>query len=320
MSDQARPTVLIVDDDRMNRVALAELLQEACRILMAKDGLSALQILSRERVDLVLLDVSMPGMDGYEVLRQAKANPETADVTVIFITGHTEEAEEERGLKLGASDYVQKPFRPAVVHARVMLHLKLAQQRRELERLALQDSLTGIANRRHFDMRLEQALRHAARGGKGIGLALFDIDFFRQYNELHGHDAGDEILRQIGRLLPEAACYPGEVVARYGGEEFAVLLSEVEGFQDRLEQIRTGLLARRIPHGRSSVSNFVTLSGGAVRLTSGGVSSRRALLQWGEQLLLRAKQAGRNRLVVEETMARVPRPPETRPPEIGRAP
>ncbi len=122
-------------------------------------------------MSLVLLDISMPGMDGYEVLQQIKADERTADVGVIFITGQTDEADEERGLLLGATDYVSKPIRPAIVRARILAHLKLATQRRELERLSTQDGLTGIANRRHFDDAFERACRHAARRGEPISVA-----------------------------------------------------------------------------------------------------------------------------------------------------
>ena len=128
-----RPTVLIVDDDRINRAALAEALQDDCRLLLAKDGETALQRLKSDDVSLVLLDISMPGMDGYQVLKQIRTDPELGDLGVIFITGQSSEEDEERGLLLGAADYITKPVRPAIVRARVNIHLKLAAQRRELE-------------------------------------------------------------------------------------------------------------------------------------------------------------------------------------------
>src|ERR1700748_144726 len=149
MSGVARPTVLIVDDERINRTILAELLQEDCRIVLAKDGSSALERVRSEKVSLILLDASMPGMDGYEVLRRLKADPLTANIGVIFVTGQTDEEDEARGLRLGAADYVAKPISPLLVRARVLNHLKLAAQREELERHSRQDGLTGIANRRH---------------------------------------------------------------------------------------------------------------------------------------------------------------------------
>lgn len=309
MIEDARPTILIVDDDRVNRVALAVLFQEDCRLFMAKDGRSAMQILGREPVDLVLLDVSMPGLDGHEVLHQIKSQPETAGIAVIFITGLADEADEEKGLRLGASDYIQKPFRPAVVRARVMLHLKLAQQRRELEQLALQDSLTGIANRRYFDLILDQALRRTARGGDPLGMAIFDVDHFKQYNDLHGHDAGDEALRQIAQVLSGFARRGGDVAARYGGEEFVLLLPDAQGFDAIAERVRADIMARRIPHGRSPVSNYLTVSGGAVVVPTHSAPSRRAVVQSADRLLYRAKQEGRNRVFAEIFT----RPPARRP-------
>ncbi|WP_443972071.1 diguanylate cyclase domain-containing protein [Sphingobium sp. CR28] len=293
------PTVLVVDDDRVNRMVMAELLRDECRLILAKDGPSALQRMRDEDVSLVLLDVSMPGMDGYEVLAQIKADKRTSDVGVIFITGHTDEADEERGLLLGAADYVSKPIHPAIVRARIKVHLKLAMQRRQLERLSMQDGLTGIANRRRFDEALDLACRHAARAGEPIGLALFDVDHFKQYNDCYGHGAGDEALRQVAGVLASYVGRPYDVAARYGGEEFVLLLPAPANFELLLERLREEIISLKIPHARSEAATVLTISGGALvaRLVEPAVPA--ALLERADILLYSAKSAGRNRIMTE---------------------
>lgn len=299
MTVASRPTVLIVDDDKLNRAALAELLKDECRLLLAKDGVSALRILAQEDVSLVLLDVSMPGMDGYEVLRHIKATPETADTSVVFITAMSQETDEERGLLLGAADYVQKPIRPAIVLARIKVHLKLAMQRRELERLSLQDGLTGIANRRYFDDALERSLRRAARDAEPLGVAIFDVDHFKQYNDFYGHGAGDEALLRVARVVDGFARRPGDVAARYGGEEFVLLMPNVVDFGAVLTALRDEIVAAGIAHERSPTASVLTLSGGGVTGRPSDETTAPALLERADRLLYEAKRCGRNRMLVK---------------------
>lgn len=298
MTQEPQPTVLIVDDDRVNRTLLAQLLRGECRVILARDGASALARLQDEDVSLVLLDVSMPDMDGYEVLRQIRANPRTRDISVIFITSQNDEANEERGLSLGASDYVTKPFRPAIVLARVRVHLKLAQQRRELMRLSTQDGLTGLANRRHFDETLQLACRQVTRSGGTLGLAIFDVDHFKQYNDFYGHGAGDDTLRKVAGVLGEHARRPSDLAARYGGEEFVLLTQDPTQFDHLLERIRLAVAALDIPHEKSN-AGIVTISCGGV-LVGGSLSlSPAPILTHADRLLYRAKREGRNRIVSE---------------------
>jgi diguanylate cyclase (GGDEF)-like protein len=304
MTDETLPTVLIVDDDRVNRAALAELLREDARLVLAKDGPSALQRLAEEEdVSLILLDISMPGMDGYEVLSRVRADKRTADISVIFITGSTEAQDEERGLLLGAADYVSKPIRPAIVRARIRNHLKLAMQHRELERLSQQDGLTGIANRRHFDKALDRSCRHAHRTGETLGVAIFDVDHFKQYNDRYGHAAGDEALRQVARVLAGSARRPYDVVARYGGEEFVMIAPGAANLEALLDQMRRGVLELAIPHDASPSARVLTVSGGGVVAAGAAAGDPAALLAQADLLLYRSKQGGRNRVLVETLTA-----------------
>jgi diguanylate cyclase (GGDEF)-like protein len=299
---QNLPTVLIVDDDRVNRTALAELLQGECRVVLAKDGSSALQRITEESsVSLILLDVSMPGMDGYEVLRRLRANSQTADISVIFITGQTDEQDEERGLLLGAADYVPKPIRPAIVRVRIRNHLKLAMQRQELERLSERDGLTGIANRRHFDKAYDMICRRAVRVGESFGLAMIDIDHFKKYNDRYGHGAGDEALRKVAQILESFARRPYDVLARYGGEEFVLLMPGIADFEKMLEQMCQEVMKLDIGHEQSDTSSVMTISCGGIIVTKTSLAENpAALLQHADTLLYKAKREGRNRILMEK--------------------
>lgn len=292
------PTILIVDDETANRHLLADLLKDECRILMAKDGASALQRVREENISLVLLDASMPEMDGYEVLRRLKADEKTADLSVIFVTGQTDEEDEERGLLLGAVDYIAKPIRPLLVKARVRNHLKFARQRELLEQLSMQDGLTGIANRRCFDQALERAWLHSKRSGDTLALAMIDVDHFKAYNDQYGHAAGDEALKQVAFVLSSAMKRPYDLAARYGGEEFVLLLPGIDQVHAVLEQLRTAIMALDIAHSQSTAADVLTISCGAlVKSASDGVALAE-LLQRADAALYEAKHQGRNRVVI----------------------
>jgi diguanylate cyclase (GGDEF)-like protein len=219
---------------------------------------------------------------------------------VIFITGQTEEQDEERGLLLGAADYVPKPIRPAIVQARVRNHLKLALQRRELERLSQQDALTGIANRRHFDEALIWACRRTARTDEPLGLAMIDVDHFKEYNDHYGHGAGDDALRKVARTLAEAARRPYDLAARYGGEEFVLLMPGVTDFEDVLEQTRQDVAALAISHSMSATAGVLTISCGGIIAGAAHSKGPEILLRLADSVLYQSKRAGRNRVLVEK--------------------
>lgn len=300
MNNPWGPTVLIVDDDRICRTVLAELLKDDCRVLLAKDGASALRLAETEAdIHLILLDVSMPDMDGYTVLTRLRANERTRETAVIFITALSDEAEEERGLALGAVDYISKPIRPAIARVRICNHLKLMMQHRELEKIAESDALTGLANRRLFDKAFDLAYRHTARTGEPLGLAMIDVDYFKQYNDLYGHAAGDEALRQIARVLKNTAQRPYDLAARYGGEEFLLLLPGTECLDAVLDKFRQEVLDLRIAH-EGSTHGVLSISCGAVKFVGDSLRDPSVALRKADVLLYEAKNLGRNRVVVQE--------------------
>jgi diguanylate cyclase (GGDEF)-like protein len=214
-----RATVLIVDDQVANVHALARILGDEVTTLFALDGAQALARVEAQAIDLVLLDVMMQGLDGFTVCQRLKANPRTASIPVIFVSGLTEGADEERGFAVGAVDYIHKPFLPAIVRARVRTQLRLRAALDQLERMARTDPLTGLANRRHFDQRFVRLAEEAAGSGKPLSLLVCDVDHFKRINDAVGHADGDLVLVGVARRLADAVDGAG-LVARWGGEEF----------------------------------------------------------------------------------------------------
>ena len=298
MSPINLPTVLIVDDERINRTALAELLKDECRVVLAKDGVSALQRVAEERISLILLDASMPDMDGYEVLRRLRGDPQTAHIAIIFISGLDRPEDEANGLKMGASDYIVKPFNQTVVMARVALHLQVVRQRRMLERLANIDGLTELANRRRFDEVYEQEWQRACQSGLPLSLALLDIDAFKQFNDRYGHPAGDRALRSVARTAGAAMHRPGDLAARYGGEELLLLMPETDAQSAHAiaEALRAAIAGLAIPHEASSVAPVLTVSIGGATFDPAGTEQPFELFEAADAQLYRAKQAGRDQV------------------------
>ncbi|TDS75372.1 diguanylate cyclase [Comamonas sp. JUb58] len=296
--DNDQPTILIVDDERVNRSMLAELLGQQYRVLLAKDGPSALTIAAREshRLLLVLLDVSMPGMNGYEVLTQLKKQEATAGIAIIFITGQSDAAAEEYGLRLGAADYVSKPIRPAVVSVRVRNQIDLALQRQALQRLAQVDGLTSLANRRHFDDMLRRSHRMCLRRNDPLGLALIDIDHFKLYNDHYGHVQGDEALKQVAGTLARHARRPYDLAARFGGEEFALILPGHADAVEVVERFRLEVQSMAIAHAASTTAPELTVSCGVLTIHCGQTDGMEDCLRRADELLYEAKTSGRNRV------------------------
>jgi diguanylate cyclase (GGDEF)-like protein len=253
----------------------------------------------RHAPDLILLDVMMPDMDGYEVLRRLRADPQTAHVAVIFVSGLGRPEDEANGLKMGAADYIAKPFNATVVLARVALHLQLVRQRRMLERLANVDGLTELANRRRFDEVYAHEWQRARRNGSALSLALLDIDAFKQYNDRYGHPAGDRALRALARAVALCLRRPSDLAARYGGEELVLVLPDTGAAQARvlMDSVCTAVAALQIPHEASQVAPTLTISVGGATLADAGIETADELFAAADRHLYHAKQAGRNRVV-----------------------
>jgi diguanylate cyclase (GGDEF)-like protein len=299
MSQATPASILIVDDVPTNIQVLAEALRKQYRVKVATNGLEALAVArARPQPDLVLLDVMMPVMDGFEVCRRLKADPATRHIPVIFVTAKDDVADEERGLMLGAVDYIAKPFHLPVVRARVRNHLALKLKADLLDSLANIDSLTDISNRRRFDEKLAVEWRRCQRSGLPLSLIMIDVDNFKAFNDHFGHGAGDICLVTIAATLAANLSRPGDLVARYGGEEFAVILPETDpaGAVRIAERMRESLAEQRMPQAPGDDRGIVTLSAGV----AGRVPDERAdiaeLVATADRKLYEAKTLGRNRV------------------------
>ncbi len=289
--------ILIVDDQPENVRVLAAALGSDYEVHFATSGEDALRMTVELSYDLILLDVVMPGIDGFSVLARLKQSPATRRIPVIFVTAADDIEDEEHGFELGAVDYIAKPISPPIVRARVRTHLELKQQRELLERRALIDGLTGIANRRHFDEQLEQYQRLATC--EPLSILLLDVDFFKQYNDRYGHSSCDECLKRLAAVLPELFKRQRDVAARYGGEEFVVLTPGTDSTGCR--QLAASLLSLvrdlDIAHETSSVAPRVTISIGATTYPPDVDHQASTFLESTDRLLYEAKKTGRDRCV-----------------------
>ncbi len=292
------PTILIVDDISANIAILSDLLQDSYKIKVAKNGQKAIDIAnSKEKPDLILLDIEMPQMSGYDVCKILTGSAQTRNIPIIFVTAKDDVADEEYGLNLGAIDYIRKPFHPPIIKIRVKNHLELKLKSNRLEELSMRDSLTDIPNRRFFDETFEKEYKEILRDKKNIALIMIDVDFFKLYNDNYGHWEGDSCLKKVAQTLRRNLKRPSDIISRYGGEEFVVLLKDIdkEGAKRVAQSLVDAVANIKLTHEYSSASKFVTISAG-VSINEGSKDiSKEDLLKMADENLYEAKESGRNR-------------------------
>ena len=297
MDGTERNSLLIVDDDVSSLMALTHILQSEYTIYTAKDGASSLKKAEKYSPDLILLDILMPEMDGYEVLSALRKADNVGEIPVIFITGLSNRNDEEKGLALGARDYITKPFNATIVKLRIQHQIQIVNQLRTIKRLSMIDTLTEIANRRSFDERLRTEWARAIRESASISMLLIDVDHFKNYNDTYGHQQGDVALQTIARIFTQGFKRPGDFLARWGGEEFAALLSntDIHGGLALGEEIRAGVEDAVIRCADGS-STKMTVSIGVNAQVPMQDSSVDAFISCADKALYAAKSAGRNRV------------------------
>nr|CRH05531.1 Conserved protein of unknown function. Putative response regulator receiver [Candidatus Magnetococcus massalia] len=300
----ARPKILIVDDDPLNVRTMAEMLADEYLVLVASSGEDALQLVAEEELDLILLDVVMPGMDGYSVCQRLKSNPTTEQIPIIFVSAMSDGSDEALGLELGAVDYITKPPRPAIFRARVRNHVHAKRQHDALAQLSNCDGLTGIPNRRHFDEVLKQSWLSSVISLSKLSMILLDIDDFYRFNESYGHEEGDKCLKRVAQCLERTRNRSSDFVARYGGEEFVYILpgTDAQGVALMAEKVRRAVAELAIPHTSSEVADHLTVSLGAVTLVPSLSNHVGQMLTLLNENLQQAKQSGRNRVVSSEIL------------------
>jgi diguanylate cyclase (GGDEF)-like protein len=297
-------TVLVVDDENLFLEFLTAIVDQEHSVLQAASGEEALDVARKSNPDLILLDIRMPGMDGYDVLRALKSDPITTDIPVIFVTASNSADDEVNGLAVGAVDYITKPLVPIVVKARVNAHLEIKNQRDFLRKLATLDGLTGIPNRRAFDDALAMEWRRSQRNKTSLSLALIDIDHFKLFNDSYGHLEGDDCLKRFSDSLRKCLHRPGDLFARYGGEEFVCLMpdTDIKGAKDVAEKMRKAVEWLDIPHDTSPVADVLTASFGLATTIAGSnqdLSNVNDLIARADLALYQAKEQGRNCIVLD---------------------
>ena len=322
-----RADILVVDDNPANIELLVAILgSHGYRCRVANSGARALVAAAADVPDLVMLDIAMPGMDGYEVCRQLKAQPATAAVPVIFLSALNGAIDKVQAFGAGGADYIGKPFQIEEVLVRVENQVRIARMQREvgerntelarlneelleatrrlelsnaqLRQLSERDGLTGVANRRLFDGSLLESWSRARQEARTPGLILLDIDHFKEYNDARGHLAGDDCLKRVASALEAEAAAAGALVARYGGEEVAVLIDDAQRTDTALlaEALRARVEFEALPHPRSAVAPVVTISVGFAAFAPSAKLEPALLIAAADRALYRAKSDGRNRV------------------------
>ncbi len=298
VSISRKQKIMIVDDTPSNIMVLGEELSEEYEVFIATNGENALKKVEEHLPDLILLDIVMPGMDGYEVCRRLKENSETYKIPIIFITSKNTEDDEVKGLSIGAVDYITKPFRLPIVRARIRTHLELKRKNDILENISSRDGLTGLFNRRKFDTVIDVEWKRAVRSQKPLSVILLDLDYFKLYNDNYGHLSGDECLKSVAQILESSLQRSSDFVARYGGEEFIIVLPETppENALLTAQKVRKAVESLKITHNYSTIAPYITVSVGVASVVPERYSDYSILLELADNALYEAKESGRNRV------------------------
>ncbi|PLX67053.1 MAG: diguanylate cyclase response regulator [Denitrovibrio sp.] len=309
--------VLIVDDNQQNLKILGNVLKEHTYygLAFAMNGEEALEYLSKSLPDMILLDVMMTGMDGFQVCEKLQESEETADIPVIFITAKSEPEDIVKGFNVGGVDYVTKPFNEAELLVRINTHMELKRSRdmleeknRELtdaydkiEYLALTDTLTGVANRRHISNLMGKEVSRCRRNGGTFSMLMCDIDFFKKVNDTYGHDTGDYVLKRVTELI-QGRLRGQDVLSRWGGEEFLVMLPEtaIDDAVVAAEKLRTTIEATEMEFGEHRFSITLTIGVATYEKELGIEKS----IKKADDALYQGKQTGRNKVVQAVTKLR----------------
>ena len=323
-----KATVLIVDDMQVNLAILSEILKCEYHVKIAKSGQKALEIVENGNIDLILLDIVMPELDGYEVCEILKNSDKTKDIPIIFVTASKEADDEEKGFLVGAVDYITKPFKPKTILSRVRTHINLHLRQTELEKLShdlqnknielkkyisiiqeisITDGLTNVYNRRHFNEIFPKIVNSAKRNNELVCFLLLDIDHFKLYNDNYGHQAGDNVLVKFTSCLKLSLKRVDDMCFRLGGEEFAVIFKseDEEKALEFADTLKSNIENLAIPHEYNSASKYITASLGLICKYGREIENIDAIYKEADDLLYEAKNSGRNNIKVNALPNRV---------------
>ena len=294
-------TILVVDDQETTITLLTKILSPLYTVCSAQCGKDAIVFAEEHQPDIILLDILMMDMDGYAVLSELKKSDKTKNIPVIFITTLTDDAEEEKGLKMGAVDYITKPFSPAIVKLRIRNQIRILENLQTIENLSKIDQLTNLPNRRSFEEKISLEWARALRDQIPISILMIDVDFFKNYNDTYGHQQGDIALKTVANIFMETIKRPCDFAARWGGEEFTVLLpgTDSPGALEVAEKIRKCVENTEIKNSET-LKTKVTVSIGVYTIAPGGKSTSAShsideFVSGADKALYEAKEKGRNR-------------------------
>jgi two-component system cell cycle response regulator len=295
--------ILLIDDSRLiAHVAKRILTKRGHEVTLAQDGMAGLEAAKSEQPDMILLDLIMPVMDGYQVCQQLKKEKSTKEIPVIMLTSQAEPADKVKGLEMGALDYVTKPFDEGELVARVNIQLKLKElyealqeKNRQLQEQANRDGLTGLYNHRYFHEQLSKDFLRARRYHESLSCVLLDIDHFKKFNDTFGHQTGDVVLTNLGHVIKDSI-RDSDSAARYGGEEFALILHHADGSEavyvaERLRQMVEDYWV----HHKGNVLH-ITVSIGVATFPHRAIHDSKELVECADKALYKAKENGRNRV------------------------
>ncbi len=309
------PVVLLADDDAATREFVCSLLREqGLQVVAVEDGHKAVSRVKEKGVDLALLDIMMPGLDGLDCCRLIKGMSQDDYLPVILLTAKTDTDSRVAGLRIGADDYVCKPFDERELLARVnrlirikRMHDEVNASKERLMNLAIQDELTGLYNYRYLQSRVNEEFKRAERYHEPLACIMADIDYFKEVNDLFGHDAGDDVLREIGARL-RGAVREVDVVARYGGEEFLLVLpsTNFSGALSVADRVWRSIGSQAFDVG--DTSKRITVSLGVAVFPSRDIRSKDDLLKAADRALYQSKGEGRDGICVFQHQGYIYRP------------
>lgn len=290
--------ILVIDDNRLHAQQLKTILEKEYEITIAQTAEEGLQYINRENYSLILLDIVMPGMDGFTLLKKLQEEVITRSIPVIMITGLSDVKSEHRGLMLGAVDYIVKPFQPIIVQARVNTHIKLFNYRKQVEYQSKIDQLTGVPNRRQHDEYSIIKWKEAVRLQVPFSVCMFDIDRFKAFNDTFGHPAGDKVITAVAKTASRYLQRTTDFFSRYGGEEFVAFMmgDSSETAFEHMKKIRQEIEDLNIVHP-DPVQKWLTVSIGGTTIIPEAGSSYETYLKLADFMLYDAKKFGRNRVV-----------------------
>lgn len=289
--------ILIIDDSKFTVKVLTDILKDTYQIISTTSGREGIRLAREEKPSLILLDIEMPEINGFDVLKILKEYKDTEAIPVIFLTGLIDSEYEEKGFLYGAVDYIVKPYNCNVVKVRVKTHINLSEYRKKIEKQLNVDTLTDVYNRRGFEKYMEDISQKAISEGFVLNCILFDIDFFKKVNDTYGHLEGDVVLQKVAAILNRYITSGKGYIARYGGEEFSAVIpwmtrAEVNSVMDKIYK---EVHKAKMPNRNSDTAPYVTLSAGIAGKTIKDMEEARQLFKTADDMLYKSKKEGRDR-------------------------